>query len=83
MSTLPTEADALALELVEASGQPERVIAIAARLAALAARLRDREAAPCSHALGPVRGVGKADDVPLSLRASFARQRHARRGGAA
>ncbi|HYI85039.1 MAG TPA: hypothetical protein VEX11_17765 [Acetobacteraceae bacterium] len=44
MSTLPTETDNLALELIEASGCPDRVIAIAARVAALAARIRAQEA---------------------------------------
>lgn len=43
-STLATEADSLALELVEASHKPARVLAIAARLAALAADLHQREA---------------------------------------
>jgi hypothetical protein len=44
MSTLPDEADALALELIEASNRPERVLAIAANLAALAVRIRHQEA---------------------------------------
>lgn len=44
MTTLATEADSLALALVEASDKPARVLAIAARLAALAADLHQREA---------------------------------------
>jgi hypothetical protein len=44
MSTLATEADALALELIEASDRPNRVLAIAANLAALAVRIRHQEA---------------------------------------
>lgn len=55
MSTLATEADALALELLEASGRPGRVLAIAANLAALAVRIRDQEAGviPANFRLNP------------------------------
>ena len=44
MSTLPTEADALAIELIEAAGDEKRTVAIALRLTALAVRLHQQEA---------------------------------------
>ena len=45
MSTLGTEADALAIELIEAAGDEKRTLAIALRLTALAVRLHQQEAA--------------------------------------
>ncbi len=44
-STLATEADALAIELIEAAGDEKRTVAIAVRLTALAVRLHQHEAA--------------------------------------
>lgn len=45
MSTLATEADALAIELLESAEHPHRVMLIAGQLAVLAGRLHEQEAA--------------------------------------
>jgi hypothetical protein len=45
MSALATEADALAIELLEAAGDEKRTMAVALRLTALAMRLHQTEVA--------------------------------------
>jgi hypothetical protein len=44
--SLPTDLDALALDLIEGCGNPERVLAVAARITKLAARERQGDEPP-------------------------------------